>query len=220
MFSIWNCKIEVRELFWWEAIHYWWILYIYNFFSIISRHSYVGLGNSGVFKEILLVILGGFCLGNGMFLMSCVTQRIPFSISFAIYGGCFLIEGTLLNYVIEKLKLNLLFFSLGIIFAFIGILLMATAASFSNKIISDRNVSKFSYSISTCVHVQIIHSWQVHPPEQKQTSDQESNNQALATVSNITTTVKILPVAAKASSKSMMCSSTFWWIMVAVIAGN
>jgi drug/metabolite transporter (DMT)-like permease len=86
-------------------------------------------------SKVVLLLVGGFLLANGDFLFACTYSHLPFAVAFPIYGAWGLVEGTVLNYMIEgedTAKPMVLF--LGVFSALVAILFMALSDYFSNAV--------------------------------------------------------------------------------------
>ena len=70
----------------------------------------------------------GFVAANGDFLISIACVHIPFSVAFPIYAGVGLVEGSLLNLMIEGNQLHLSFYILGLVFGIVAIICMSMSS--------------------------------------------------------------------------------------------
>jgi glucose uptake protein GlcU len=96
---------------------------------------------TGSFDKILLVLVSGFLNANGDFLCATALVKLPSSVANPIYGGWVLIQGTLLNFFVEKYDGNMYLLFLGVFTAFCGIVCM-TASDYYAADLSTRMHSK------------------------------------------------------------------------------
>eukprot|EP00602_Paraphysomonas_sp_CaronLab_P012634 CAMPEP_0185041652 /NCGR_PEP_ID=MMETSP1103-20130426/41231_1 /TAXON_ID=36769 /ORGANISM="Paraphysomonas bandaiensis, Strain Caron Lab Isolate" /LENGTH=358 /DNA_ID=CAMNT_0027581485 /DNA_START=120 /DNA_END=1193 /DNA_ORIENTATION=- len=111
-----------------------------SFFS-----EFISTGDS---EHIFSLILGGFVVGHGDFLILTACTRIPFSIAFPIHAGYGMVQGTLLNIIIEGFHGNLLLLSSGIFCALVAIVCMAVSDNYAEDSTS-RVSSHLSYEKRT-----------------------------------------------------------------------
>lgn len=81
------------------------------------------------------IVIGGFLLANGDFLCACACSHIPSAIAFPVYSGWGLVQGTVLNYIIESRSSSIdpVFLFLGIACALLAIGCMALSERYSKQ---------------------------------------------------------------------------------------
>eukprot|EP01041_Mallomonas_annulata_P016019 gene16019-33690_t len=102
----------------------------------------------GRIKNVLLIPLAGFLLCNADFLVSCACTRIPFSTAYPIYCGWGLVQGSMINFILNGYGVNPALFFTGIVFGVIAICAMATSSRPSQNEKDTTIPSEHSHSIN------------------------------------------------------------------------
>ena len=106
---------------------------------VTTTSAFVDIGNSASYPKVWSILIGGFLVGSGDFILPIIMQYIPASIAFPIVCGSCLFLGTLFNFFIVGSNQPVLLF-LGLFASFFGVLFLAKGQSYD--INNNRNKMK------------------------------------------------------------------------------
>ena len=96
---------------------------------VTTTSAFVDIGNSASYPKVWSILIGGFLVGSGDFILPIIMQYIPASIAFPIVCGSCLFLGTLFNFFIVGSNQPVLLF-LGLFASFFGVLFLAKGQSY------------------------------------------------------------------------------------------
>ena len=127
---------------------------------VTTTSAFVDIGNSASYPKVWSILIGGFLVGSGDFILPIIMQYIPASIAFPIVCGSCLFLGTLFNFFIVGSNQPVLLF-LGLFASFFGVLFLAKGQSYDinnnrNKMKSEKeNVEEKNNSDKTIINLEI-----------------------------------------------------------------
>ena len=127
---------------------------------VTTTSAFVDIGNSASYPKVWSILIGGFLVGSGDFILPIIMQYIPASIAFPIVCGSCLFLGTLFNFFIVGSNHTVLLF-LGLFASFFGVLFLAKGQSYDinnnrNKMKSEKeNVEEKNNSDKTIINLEI-----------------------------------------------------------------
>ena len=127
---------------------------------VTTTSAFVDIGNSASYPKVWSILIGGFLVGSGDFILPIIMQYIPASIAFPIVCGSCLFLGTLFNFFIVGSNKPVLLF-LGLFASFFGVLFLAKGQSYDinnnrNKMKSEKeNVEEKNNSDTTIINLEI-----------------------------------------------------------------
>lgn len=96
----------------------------------------------GSYKHIIYLLIGGFFNANGDFLCAAACAKLPASVANPIYGGLTLIQGTLLNFIVESFEGNMAELIGGVFSALFGIFALTLSDHYATS--PDSRLSRLS----------------------------------------------------------------------------